>query len=44
MKEWSYWFSSLQRNKGNNQKEAVKQEFAGTKYDKTMEEYLNERK
>ena len=32
---------SIKRNKTI---EDVKQEFAGTKYDKTMEEYLKERK
>ena len=31
---------SLKRNKGKNQKEKVKEEFAGTKYDKTMKEII----
>jgi hypothetical protein len=35
---------SLQRNKGKNQSEKVKEEFKGTKYDKTMEEIINDRR
>lgn len=35
--------NSLKRNKGKNQAEKVKEEFKGSKYDKTMEEIINKR-